>query len=168
MLSQKQVSKFVTAPMLYVGHAVSKVGKGGRIKIPESFGTVLSKNSGQLRILIGRSFTENCWICYDTSVRTMNVDQCRALIYPRDFELSDSISNLDRSILSTLFVQDVTLGYSFRLPKALAGSFFEGEQIVFVSLGYAFEIWDIDDLLKSKHTHKNLASLVESEKTILH
>ena len=158
----------MTGRTLYVGHAISKVGKGGRIKIPEAFGTVLCKNGGQLRILIGKSFTENCWVCYDAGLRVLDVDQCRALIYPRNFEQNESISNLDRSILSTLFVQDVSLGYSFRIPKELAGSIHEGEQLVFVSLGYAFEIWNIEDLLKSKHIHKNLASLIKGQKTSIH
>lgn len=158
----------MNSPILYIGYAISKVGKGGRIKVPEAFGTVLNKNSGQLRILIGKSLTENCWICYDTSVRNLDIAQCRSLIYPSNFELNKSISDLDRSILSTLFSLDLTLAYSFRPPKALAGSFREGEQIVFVSRGYAFEIWDIDDLLNSKHIHKDLASLVKCEKTLMH
>ena len=158
----------MTSRTLYVGHAMSKVGKGGRIKIPESFGTVLSKNGGQLRILIGKSLTENCWVCYDAGLLSLDFDQCRSLIYPHDFARNDSLSDLDRSILSTLFVLDVSLGYSFRLPKALAESCFEGEQMVFVSMGYAFEIWDIDALLNSEHTHTNLASLIEREKISVH
>lgn len=158
----------MTDRMLYVGHAVSKVGKAGRMKIPQLFGDVLNKNSGNLRILIGKSYTENCWVCYDTAIRILDIDQCRSLIYPRDLGCAESIPNLDRSILSTLFLLDVSLSYSFKLPKALAGSFIEGEYAVFLSMGYAFEIWKIDDLLNSKHIHKNLASLIESEKNSLH
>ena len=75
---------------------------------------------------------------------------------------------MDRSILSNLFLLDVSLGYSFRLPKALAESVVEGEQVVFLSLGYSFEIWNIDDLLNSKHIHKNLASLIQAGKISLH
>ena len=158
----------MTDRMLYIGHAMSKVGKGGRIKIPDAFGSVLRKNGGQLRMLIGKSFTDDCWVCYDTGLQVLNVDQCRTLIYPNKCEIGDSVYDVDRSVLSTLFVLDVSLGYSFRLPKALADTCFEGEQIVFVSLGYAFEIWDIDALLKSKHIHKNLASIIEREKILLH
>ncbi len=158
----------MTGRTLYVGHAVTKVGKGGRIKIPQAFGAVLSKNGGQLRLLIGRSPTDNCWVCYDAGLRTLEVDQCRALIYPRDFESRESLSDMDRSIFGSLFVLDVSLGYSIKLPKSLAGSFFEGEKLVFVALGYAFEIWAIDDLLKSTQIHKNLADLVQAEKALLH
>lgn len=158
----------MTGRSLYVGHAISKVGKAGRIKIPQPFGEVLNKNSGHLRILIGKSFTDNCWICYDTALRTLDIDQCRSLIYPRNLKNGEAVSNLDRSMLSTLFLLDVSLGYSFKLPKALAGSFIEGEQTVFLSMGYAFEIWKIDDLLNAKHIHKNLSSLIESERNSLH
>ena len=158
----------MTDRMLYVGHAMSKVGKGGRIKIPDAFGAVLRKNGGQLRMLIGKSYAEDCWVCYDAGIQVLNVDQCRTLIYPNACEIGDSACDMDRTILSTLFVLDVSLGYSFRLPKALAETSIEGAQIVFVSLGYAFEIWDIDVLLKSKHIHKNLASLIEREKILLH
>ena len=158
----------MTGRTLYVGHAIGKVGKGGRIKIPVSFGDVLNKNSGQLRILIGKSFTENCWVCYDTGIRSFEVDQCRSLIYSRNPNRSEAVSHMDRSILSNLFLLDVSLGYSFRLPKALAESVVEGEQVVFLSLGYSFEIWNIDDLLNSKHIHKNLASLIQAGKISLH
>ena len=147
---------------------MSKVGKGGRIKIPDAFGSVLRKNGGQLRMLIGKSFTDDCWVCYDTGLQVLNVEQCRNLAYPNKCEIGDSVCDVDRSVLSTLFVLDVSLGYSFRLPKALAETSTEGAQVVFVSLGYAFEIWDIDVLLKSKHIHKNLASLIEREKILLH
>lgn len=158
----------MTGRMLYVGHAISKVGKGDRIKIPESFGTVLSKNGGQLRILIGKSLSQNCLICYDMGVQSMDMDQCRSLIYPRNFEQSNLVSNIDRSVLATLFVSDVSLGHSFKLPKPLAGAVSEGGHVVFVSLGCAFEIWDLDDLLKSKHIHKNLVSLIEEHKISMH
>ncbi len=87
---------------------------------------------------------------------------------PAPFERSETIADLNRSIPSTLFVIDVSLGYSLWLPKALAGSFFEGERLVFLSLGYAFEIWDIDVLLNSKHILKNLAALIEGQKTLGH
>ena len=153
---------------LYVGHAISKVCKGERIKIPESFSTVLSKNGGQLRLLIGKSFSQDCLICYDMGVQSMDLDQCRSLIYPSNFAQSKSVSNMDRSILATLFVSNVSLGNSFRLPKPLAGLVPKGGHVVFVSLGYAFEIWNIDNLLKSKQIHKNLASLIERQKISLH
>lgn len=158
----------MTSRTLYVGHAISTVAKGGRIKIPEPFSTVLSKNGGQLRMLIGKSFTQDCLICYDMSVRTMDLDQCRSLIYPRNLKKNEPTSDMDRSVLSTLFVSDVSLGHSFRLPKPLTGSVLEGAKVVFVSLGHAFEIWNIDDLLNSKNIHKNLASLIEGQKVLLH
>ena len=154
----------MTDRSLYLGYAISKIGKAGTIKIPQLFGDVLSKNSGDLRMFISKSFTENCWVCYDSGILILDIDQARYFIYPRNLKPSESVSDLDRSMLSTFFLLNVSLDYSFKLPAALAGSFIEGEQAVFLSMGHSFEIWKIDDLLNSKHIHKNLRSLIEREK----